>query len=66
MIRCYSYMSDRGTETEFFPMRKHEIDENQTNLPNNLARVNQKLGFSVAGSNLALVIISHFIMSLQD
>ena len=26
-------LSDRGTETEFFPTWKHEIDENQPNLP---------------------------------
>ena len=38
--------SDRGAETEFFPTRKHDIDKNQVNLPDNLANVNQKLGFS--------------------
>ena len=26
-------LPNRGTETEFFPTWKHEIDENQTNLP---------------------------------
>ena len=27
------HLSDRAAETELFPTWKHEIDENQTNLP---------------------------------
>ena len=42
-------MLDRGTETEFFPTWKLEIDENQ--FLNSVANVNQKPGFSVLGSN---------------
>ncbi len=48
---------DGGTETEFFPMWKREVDENQTNFTYNVANVNQKLGFSVIGNN------SRYIMS---
>ena len=38
-----------GAETEFFPTRKHEINEIRFSLPNDLANKNQKLGFSVTG-----------------
>ena len=33
-------------------MWKHEIDENEDRFTHDLANVNQKLGFSLIGSNL--------------
>ena len=37
-------------------MWKHEIDENQVNLPNEFASEIQKFGFSVISGNLGRVI----------
>ncbi|MDE0044004.1 MAG: hypothetical protein OXT74_18315, partial [Candidatus Poribacteria bacterium] len=45
----------KDTETEFFPTWKHEIDEKSHKFTYNSANVNQKLGFSVIGSNLRYI-----------